>query len=78
MCMLQTNNTHEHIFHYQKGIALRCIISVHTVQTFNSCTSRPDVCQFLIVQTPMGNIYRNTPSTSVTLTLLAHQSYVQF
>ena len=49
-----------------------------TVQTFNSCTSRPDVYQFLIVQTPMGNIYRNTPSTSVTLTLLFHQRYVQF
>ena len=29
-----------------------------TVQTFNSCTSRPDVCHCLIVHTPMDNISR--------------------
>ena len=27
----------------------------YTVQTINSCTSRPDVCQHLIVQTPNDN-----------------------
>ena len=27
-----------------------------TVQTFNSCTSRPDICQCLVVQTPMDNM----------------------
>ena len=28
----------------------------NTVQTFNSCTSRPDVCHCLVVQTPRDNI----------------------
>ena len=28
-------------------------VSNGTVQTFNSCTSRLDICQFLVVQTPM-------------------------
>ena len=27
-----------------------------TVQTFNSCTSRPGVCQCLVVQTPLDNM----------------------
>ena len=34
-----------------------------TVQTFNSCTSRPDVCQCLVVRTPMYNTSRNTSNT---------------
>ena len=29
-----------------------------TVQTFNSCTSRPDVCHCLVVQTAMDNLSR--------------------
>ena len=29
-----------------------------TVHTFNSCTSRPDVCQCLVVQTPMDIVYK--------------------
>ena len=36
------------------------------VQAFNSCTSRPDVRQYLVVQTPMDNINKNKPSTSMT------------
>ena len=28
----------------------------YTVQTFNSCTSRPDVCRCLGVQTPVDNM----------------------
>ena len=29
-------------------------ICIYTVQTFNSCTSRPDVCQCPVVHTPFG------------------------
>ena len=36
------------------------------VQTFNSCTSRPGVCQCPLVQTPMNNMSENKPSTPVT------------
>ena len=36
-----------------------------TVQTFNSGTSRPDVCQCLVVQIPMDNMSKKT-STSIT------------
>ena len=38
-----------------------------TVQTFNSCTSRPDVYQCLVVQTPIGNMLKNMPKISMTL-----------
>ena len=37
-----------------------------TVQTSNSCTSRPDVDQCLVAQTPMYNMSKNKPSTSIT------------
>ena len=37
-----------------------------TVQTFNSCTSRPDVCQNQVVETPMDDMSKNKPSTSMT------------
>ena len=37
-----------------------------TVQTFNSCTSRLDVCYCLVVQTPMDNMLKNKPNTSMT------------
>ena len=38
-----------------------------TVQTFNSCTSRPDVCQSLFsLKTPMDNMSKDKPSTSMT------------
>ena len=39
---------------------------VCTVQTFNSCTSRLDVSQCLVVQTPKGNMSENDPKTSMT------------
>ena len=32
---------------------------VSTVHTFNSCTSRPDVCQCLVLKTPMNNLSKN-------------------
>ena len=35
-----------------------------TVRTFNSCTSRPEVCQCLVIQTPMDNMSKNKSSTS--------------
>ena len=38
----------------------------HTVQTFNSCTIRPDVCQSLAVQRPIDNMSNNRPSTPMT------------
>ena len=41
-----------------------------TVQTFNSCTSRPDVCQCLVVQIPMDKMSKNKPST-----LKTHNSF---
>ena len=43
-------------------------LAIREVQTFNSCTSRPGVCHFLIVQTPMNNmpkIKQNAPITHV-------------
>ena len=48
------------------------ILLIPTVQTLNSCTSHPDVCHCLVVQTPMDNISRYQWTT-----LLANQSYVQ-
>ena len=46
--------------------------SAPTVQTFNSCTHRPDVCQCLVVHTSMDNMSKNKPSS--TLTLVADES----
>ena len=37
-----------------------------TVQAFNSCTSRPDVSQCVVVQISMDNMSINKPSTSMT------------
>ena len=41
-------------------------VCVRTVQTFIFCTSRPDVCQWLVVQIPMNNMSQNKSSTSMT------------
>ena len=38
---------------------------LRTVQTFNSCTSWPDVCHCLVVQTPKDDMSKNKPSTSM-------------
>ena len=47
----------------------RCCSAIHptqhAVRTFNSCTSRPDVCQCLVVQTSMGNMSKNKPDISI-------------
>ena len=32
-----------------------------TVKTFNSCTSQPDACQQLVVQTSMDNVEKSNP-----------------
>ena len=37
-----------------------------TIQTINSCNSRPDICQCLIVQAPIDNMSKNKPSTLMT------------
>ena len=36
-----------------------------TIQTFNSCTIRPNVCQCLVVHTSIDNLSKDKPSTSV-------------
>ena len=38
----------------------------HTVQTCNSCTSRLNVCQCLVLQAHIGNMSKNRPSASMT------------
>ena len=38
----------------------------HPVQTSNFCTSRPDVCQCLVVQTTRITCQKNKPSTQIT------------
>ena len=38
----------------------------YTVQTFNSCTSRLDISQCIVVQTPLNNVSKNKPDTSMT------------
>ena len=48
-----------------------------TVQTPYSCTSRPDVRQCLVVQTPNNNKSWNKPITSMTKHTFASISYVQ-
>ena len=40
--------------------------STVTVQVFNSCTSRPDVCQCMVVQRLVDNMSNNKPSKSMT------------
>ena len=40
--------------------------SLHTVQTFCLCTSRPDVCQCLVVQALIDNLLKNKPNISTT------------
>ena len=40
--------------------------SIHTVPTFNFCTSRADVCQCLVVQPPMDDISKNKQSIAIT------------
>ena len=42
------------------------MFTLYTVQIFNSCASRPDVCQCLVVQIPIDNMSKNKPSTSMT------------
>ena len=46
--------------------ARRYRFNTHTVQTFNSCTSRLDVCQCLVAQSFMDNMSWNKSSTSMT------------
>ena len=40
-------------------------LCLSAVQTFNSCTSRPDVWQCLVVHTPTNNMSGNRPTTSM-------------
>ena len=45
---------------------LYLVSQLPTVQTFNSCISRPGVCQCLVVQTFMDNMSKNKPRISMT------------
>ena len=38
---------------------------IRTIQAFNSCISRPDVWQCLVVKTPIDNMSKNRPCTSM-------------
>ena len=40
-------------------------MSLSAVETFDSCTSRPDVCQYLVLQIPTDNMSKNTPSPAM-------------
>ena len=51
-------------------------VSGLTVQICNSCTSRPDVCQCLVVQKPMDNMSKHKPNIS--MTDVACESKLQF
>ena len=57
--------------HYTSAMTTDHFLELHdtklpTVQAYNSYTSRPDVRQCLVVQTPMENKLRYNPSTSMT------------
>ena len=56
---LSKGNEGQCIFYHQPFIYC-------TVQTFNSCTSRPDVCQCQPVQKTINNMSENKPGTPVT------------
>ena len=45
-----------HLFHYVQTLRT-------TVQTFYSCTRRPDICQCLAVPTPIDSMSKSKPST---------------
>ena len=52
---------------YHKPIYHVCFTYVSTVQTFNSCTRRPVICQCLVVQIPVDNISKYNPKTSMAI-----------
>ena len=41
-------------------------VHMYTVQKLNSCTSRPDACQCLLVQTPMDNMSKGSSRIKAT------------
>ena len=47
------------------NLPMYLFINVIAVLAFNSFTSRPDVCQYLAVQTLMDNMSKNKPSTTM-------------
>ena len=51
--------------YYLAGHAKTTLL-LSTVKPFDSCTSRPDVCQCLVVHTPMHNMSNEKPSISMT------------
>ena len=56
----------EHLAAYSAEALSTSLLMLGTVQTFNSCTSRPDVRYYLAVQTPTDKMSKNKPSTSMT------------
>ena len=65
-------NTNDHVKRYREIEAH----AIATVQTFNPCTSRPDVCKCLVLPTPMDNMSEISQAHQWP-TKLANQSYVQ-
>ena len=49
----------------------------YTIQTFDSCTGRPDFCQCPVVQIPMNQLSKKGQAHQRP-TYLANQNYVQF
>ena len=49
---------------------IKILIRGNKIQTFSSCTSRPEVCQYLVVQTSMDNISKKKKDS----TSMAHEA----
>ena len=58
--MNKWRGVHQRRYHY------RVPQSRSTVKIFNPCTSLPDVCQYLVLQTAMDNMSKDMPSTPMT------------
>ena len=58
------HSAHDNLFKRAVQAQVRYLLNYST--EFHSCTSRPDVCQFLVVQTTMDKMSKNKSSTSLT------------
>ena len=63
-----------HLLVVQRASHFSVISALDIVQTFNSCTSRPDVCQCLVVQTPTDSMSKTTCTSSISMTHVACES----
>ena len=66
LAAMSINGFRTHMWCIQRRFLRICLLFMqNTVQTFNSCNSRSDVCQCLVVQTPRNNMSKNKPNTSM-------------